>query len=258
MKANKQREEFLEEIRKALLGGEIASAKARSRPQAPHFPPSAERIEALSERFVEEVVRVGGLVHRAADASEVRRHLRAIAEKYNVKLAVRWDDPLLVELGVDEALVGAGAEVVAANLRLMTEEAGGEEVLPRQGVVEETRAYVKQKLARADLGVSGAHCAIAETGTLALIAGEGQGRAVTALPPVHVAVVEAERLVASVDEFFALLRRSAEGEVPALESCISFITGPSRSGDIELTLTLGVHGPRELHIILLGAGHEPG
>ncbi len=251
MTDSENRRKILEEVREALLTGEIAPIGGRQKPETSESLPSAENIEALTGKFVEEAVLVGGLVHRAADAEEARNHLKGIIEKCEAKLVVRWDDPLLAELGLDDVMKKAGVEVITENLRILADAEEGGYAPPEK--IEEARAFVKQKLAQADLGITGAQYAIAETGTLVLSAGEGRGRAVSALPPVHVAVVKTENLVSSMGELLPLASGSQGRDIPTMESCLYFITGPSRTGDIELELTIGVHGPRELHIILLGA-----
>ena len=98
----------------------------------------------------------------------------------------------------------------------------------------------------ADAGISSVDYGVAETGTLALLARPGQGRSVSLLPPVHIAVLDANDVVAELAAFFE--RVTADGELP---SALTFITGPSRTGDIELVLTVGVHGPKEIHLIIL-------
>lgn len=253
MKNIKKREQFLEEVRKALLTGVITPARPRSELQVNDFPPSGETKKLLIDRFIGEAVRVGALIHRAADPEEVRKHLKGITHEHNARLAVRWDDPLLDELGVDGVLAQMGVEVVVDNLRNLSESTEGEAATEK---AEKARAYLKQKMAEADLGLSTAHYALAETGTLVLIAGEGKGRAVTALPPVHVAVLEAERLVPSLGDFLAIASKREGKDIPSLDKYISFITGPSRTGDIELALTIGVHGPGEVHIILFDPAQE--
>jgi len=99
--------------------------------------------------------------------------------------------------------------------------------------------------AGADVGVTGCHGAIAETGSLALISGPGCSRAVSLLPPVHVALVRRADLVASMGEFFA-----TRADAMAQAASCTFVTGPSRTADIELSLTIGVHGPGKVTIIL--------
>jgi L-lactate dehydrogenase complex protein LldG len=97
------------------------------------------------------------------------------------------------------------------------------------------------------LGITGCYCAIAETGTLVFVTGEDTPSATFLLPETHVAVVRASRIVAGMEEAFAHVR--AEGGMPR---AINLVSGPSRTGDIEQTIVLGAHGPRYLHILLVG------
>jgi len=96
------------------------------------------------------------------------------------------------------------------------------------------------------LGITGAFCAIAETGTLVVTSGADTPTATTLLPDTHVAVVRAERIVPGMEEAFALLR--AAGPLPR---AVNMISGPSRTGDIEQTIVLGAHGPYRVHVIVL-------
>jgi L-lactate dehydrogenase complex protein LldG len=97
------------------------------------------------------------------------------------------------------------------------------------------------------LGITGAYCAIAETGTLVVLSGADTPTATTLLPDTHVAVVSAARIVSGMEEMFARLR--AERAHPP--RAINMISGPSRTGDIEQTIVLGAHGPFRVHILLL-------
>jgi L-lactate dehydrogenase complex protein LldG len=99
--------------------------------------------------------------------------------------------------------------------------------------------------AEATLGVTGCHAAIAETGSLVVLSGPGTPRAASLLPPAHVCVVRRADLVATMGTFFR--ERAADIAVAA---CCTVITGPSRTADIELTLTLGVHGPGKVMVIV--------
>jgi L-lactate dehydrogenase complex protein LldG len=99
--------------------------------------------------------------------------------------------------------------------------------------------------ARADVGVTGCHGAIAETGSLALISGPGCSRTVSLLPPVHVALVRRADLFATMGEFLEARREALD----AAANC-TFVTGPSRTADIELSLTIGVHGPGRVVVVL--------
>jgi L-lactate dehydrogenase complex protein LldG len=97
-----------------------------------------------------------------------------------------------------------------------------------------------------DLGISSAQVAIAETGTLVLKSNEERHRLVSLLPPVHIAIVEARKICRTLGEALQLLRPDGTELSPAL----TFVTGPSRTADIELTLAIGVHGPQKLFVII--------
>lgn len=96
-----------------------------------------------------------------------------------------------------------------------------------------------------DVGITSAQAAIAETGTLVLDSTHERHRLVSLVPPVHIAIVEASTIYATVGETLSMLQNGKE-----LSPAITFITGPSRTADIELTLTIGVHGPQELYVII--------
>jgi L-lactate dehydrogenase complex protein LldG len=98
------------------------------------------------------------------------------------------------------------------------------------------------------LGITGAFCAIAETGTLVVLAGADTPTATTLLPDTHVAVLRADRIVSGMEEAFALIRHECGG----LPRAVNMISGPSRTGDIEQTIVLGAHGPYRVHVLVLG------
>ena len=97
------------------------------------------------------------------------------------------------------------------------------------------------------VGITGAFCAIAETGTIVLLSGASTPAATSLLPETHVALVRAERLVRTMEDAFALMR--SECTVPP--RAVNFVSGPSRTADIEQTLTLGAHGPYRVHVLLV-------
>lgn len=98
---------------------------------------------------------------------------------------------------------------------------------------------------RFDVGISTAQVAIAETGTLVLDSSCERHRLVSLVPPVHIAVVNASAIRETLSEALTLLQNEKE-----ISPTVTFITGPSRTGDIELTLTIGVHGPQQLYVIV--------
>jgi L-lactate utilization protein LutC len=94
------------------------------------------------------------------------------------------------------------------------------------------------------VGITTADYVLSDTGSLVMMT---EPRLVSLLPPVHIAIVPADRLLTGLDEFYTLHPLPA-----AMSSSTVFITGPSRTGDIELVLVRGVHGPRELHVAIIG------
>jgi len=111
------------------------------------------------------------------------------------------------------------------------------------GVTVEARAARESDL----VGITGAFCAIAETGTLMTLSGRDTPPAVSLLPETHIAIVHASRVVPCMEEAWALLR-AEHGVMPR---AVNFISGPSRTADIEQTLVLGAHGPYRVHVVLI-------
>jgi L-lactate dehydrogenase complex protein LldG len=97
------------------------------------------------------------------------------------------------------------------------------------------------------IGITGSFCAIAETGTLALLSGPDTPATVSLLPETHIAVLRASRIVGGMEEAWGLLR----DELGDLPRAVNFISGPSRTGDIEQTIVLGAHGPYRVHIVIV-------
>lgn len=100
------------------------------------------------------------------------------------------------------------------------------------------------------VGITGAFCAIAETGTLMLLSGPRTPAATSLLPETHIAIVSRTRIVPGMEEAWQTLR----AEHRAMPRAVNFISGPSRTADIEQTVTLGAHGPYRVHIVLVNGG----
>jgi L-lactate dehydrogenase complex protein LldG len=105
-----------------------------------------------------------------------------------------------------------------------------------------------------EVGLSGAFAGIAETGTLMLVSGPETPSTLNFLPETHVVVIRTEEIVGGYEDGWARLRE----KLGAMPRTVNFITGPSRSGDIEQTLQLGAHGPRRLHVVLVDDGAAGG
>jgi L-lactate dehydrogenase complex protein LldG len=150
--------------------------------------------------------------------------------------------------GQARVLVGSaieGKSAVASNSSYLEE--CGIPSLPgvRSGITD--RDELRDACAAANVGITSADYALADTGTLVMIASPQEARLVSLLPPAHVAVVPRDRILTGLDELFSLLPRPAEQT-----SSMVLITGPSRTADIEQILVRGVHGPGQLTVIVVG------
>jgi L-lactate dehydrogenase complex protein LldG len=202
--------------------------------------------QALIAQIQHELSAVGGRVACVASVAEATAYVTQLARDKNVTLVVRWPSELLHALEVDAALQQSGVSVRVAGWSADT--------LPSEAAPETLQARrqeLRTLLAQADLGLSGVDAVIAETGTLALSTLPGQMRSVSLVPPVHVAVARTGQIVPTMADYLLRLRLTATDWQCQLTSCVSFITGPSRTGDIELKLTIGVHGPGELYLVLI-------
>ncbi len=179
------------------------------------------QLDDLPAAFTDAAERVGVRVVRIADTEALREVLAGLTEEHGIRSAVASGDP----------------ETAAAVSHL---EALGVGIRPFDGPAA---------CADADLGVTGAAWAIAATGTLVAEAGRAGGRTASLLPPVHLAVVPVQRLVPTAGDLF---RRMAEIHPEGPPSQLVLITGPSRSGDIEMQITVGVHGPKHVIVVLVG------
>jgi L-lactate dehydrogenase complex protein LldG len=101
------------------------------------------------------------------------------------------------------------------------------------------------------VGLSGVDAALAATGSLVVSSGEGRYRATSLLPPIHIAVVSSDQIVPDLESWWAAQKRTGL-EQTQRHSNIVVITGPSRTADIAMQLVMGMHGPKELHVILIG------
>lgn len=243
------------------------------------------RLPELLDEFTREAEATGAHVHLAATPEDACQIVLDIARQHEAKLAVKSKSMVTEEIHLNHVLEKDGIRVVETDLgewiiqllgdtpshliapaihvnqeqvrQLLSVEAG--EQLPNdpEELVQFARKRLRQEFIDADIGISGANIAIAESGTLVIVTNEGNGRLVTTLPPVHIAVLGIEKIVPSLEDAAAILRmlpRSGTGQ--KLSVYVSFITGPSKSADIGGTLVTGAHGPKYVHIVLLDNGRE--
>lgn len=198
----------------------------------------AERWPETLERFRHEFEAVGGVFHRATVIRDVPKLIGALAREREAKRLAAWP---ATALGADLA-GGLTAEGLVVD------------VMPEGEVDDSERRRLRANVAQVDMGLTGADLAIAETGTLVLRAGAGRPRSTSLLPPCHVVVFDRTALVESLQQVGLFLEAWHQEPVEARGAMINFITGPSRTADIELTLTRGVHGPKEVHAVFVDAG----
>jgi len=243
-----------------------------------------DRLPELVQQFTDEATKVGCVVHTAASAEDARRIVADLAMEHQARLIVKSKTMVAEEIDLNPYLEERGLTVVETDLgewiiQLAKEHPSHilapalhktrEQIATLLGaacgldlsnatneeMVAAARQHLRTSFINADMGITGANIAIAESGTLVLVTNEGNGRLVMTLPPIHVALVGVEKIVPSLDEaaeVLKLLAPSATGQ--KLSVYTSFTTGPSRSADIENSLTIGVHGPKEVHIILIDNG----
>jgi L-lactate dehydrogenase complex protein LldG len=173
--------------------------------------------QSIVGRFIDELERVAGKAQRAESGERAFAILVELLQAHQAHTVALSDFALARELNLANALREAGCELVTGR-----------------------------EIARADVGISGADLAVAETGSL-LIGSESGYELVTALPPVHIALIRTDQIVATLEEAFAFCQR----ELDRASKNFLFVTGPSRTADIELTPVIGVHGPQELSVIVI-------
>lgn len=222
------RERILASLREGLLRGRLPAGGVEAAGRAPDTQP-ARTVSEMADQFSAALTALAGHVHRASGADAVAGIIAELAGRHRADTYIGWDDEHLGCPGLSAALASRG-------LTRVTYDVSGD---PGR------RGADVQALAGVGLGLTGAHAALADTGGLVLVSGPGRGRLPSALPPLHVAVVGERRLRPSL----AALLREDPGLLDA-GSNVVIVAGPSRTADIEMTLTHGVHGPKHVHVIL--------
>jgi L-lactate dehydrogenase complex protein LldF len=230
------------------------------------------------EVFERQATAAGVQVHWAADGAAACRIVVDIARQSGARLVAKSKSMATEEIHLNQALQAAGIEAVETDLGEWIIQLAGDppyhivapaihktqgqvaemfsrltgEALPADDIPRLTavaRGLLREKFLAADMGISGANLAVAETGSIVLATNEGNGRMVTTLPRVHVAVVGIEKIAPAWDDaaaWLALLARSATGQPMTVYTTI--LSGPARAGDAD--------GPAELHVVLLDNGRS--
>jgi L-lactate dehydrogenase complex protein LldG len=216
--SSSSRESILASIRKNLAASvALDDAHTRHRSeiaQAPMRDSSLFTRETLLQNFTRNLRSVGGHYHFVRDESEASEVVRTTIESLgSTRIAI--SDSSIVGTVVNDV---TGVEIVG----------------------DADRGF----LFASDIGITSAQWGIAETGTLVLESDTERHRLTSLVPPVHVCILKAENIRQTLGEILELVHRD-------LSRTVTFITGASRTSDIELTLAIGVHGPRELHVIVV-------
>ncbi|MBY0523059.1 MAG: iron-sulfur cluster-binding protein [Gemmataceae bacterium] len=257
------------------------AALADSGPLRDHAKQIKEHTLAHLDKYLEQleasVQRLGGYVHYAADAEEARRIIVGIAQQSGCKHAVKSKSMTSEEVHLNPALEAAGIEVTETDFGEFIIQLAGERpshlVAPAVHHTRESiarvlsqhvghplpddpkslaltgRRLLRDKFHAADMGITGGNFAVAETGTIALVTNEGNGRLTTTWPRVHVALVGMEKVIprlADLPVFLKLLARAATGQTLSIYTTL--ITGPRRAGELD--------GPEEFHLVLLDNGRS--
>jgi L-lactate utilization protein LutC len=224
---NASREAFLERVRRAVEAGNRAGSATA--------PPARGAIGYQgagpdpAARFCTELAAHGGQAYRVPDSETAAARVLELIQSKGARRIVLGRGKVLARMQLAERLRAVGVEVIPVDA-LSTEQC-------------------RDPFFAADAGISAADSLIAETGTVVLRASPEEPRSLSLLPPLHVVLAEQAQLVS---DLFDVLAPERLGDPARLPSCVSLITGPSKTGDIELRLVTGVHGPGEVHVILLG------
>jgi L-lactate dehydrogenase complex protein LldG len=209
-----RRDDMLAAVRSAL---QRIAGQAPCEAPAVHLDVPAVDQEERIRRFCAAVERLAGTAKRMASCADARTYV--------------------------SALLGGGT-AVASNAPILS--ACGIIALPGVHIGPNAEEPLRRMCAGADLGITGADYALADTGSLVLLSSAEEARVISLLPPVHLAVLSRERILTNLDELFHVVPDPGQ-----LTSSMVLITGPSRTADIEQILIRRVHGPGDLHVLIL-------
>ena len=232
------RDEMLSAIRNILKTQEKSGPDAASRP----LPPPLENVmptipaEELADRFESELKSLGCNAYRASTLPALEEILRSILDPIQARSVVLSRNPILKQLQIGKMLEGWGKRT---------------SLWPVSGPEQPERGLYRDECFDADAGITGADFALVETGSLVLTSLTEGSQLASLAPPVHIALYRRSQIRGSLDEILQNLPVSRSPERPSPARSAVFITGTSRTADIEQILVRGVHGPRDVHAILV-------
>jgi L-lactate dehydrogenase complex protein LldG len=193
--------------------------------------PATADLQTLINKFIEEANAVKAETHLASDNEVALQTVIQLLNNQTNNKYMSWDDSCLPIKNLEKRLDSAN------YLRYQS-------TVPRD-TMERTRTHIK--LAEVSVGITGCNAALADTGSIVLESKPGQGRLSSLLPAIHIALLTTDQIYPTMESYI-----KAQPETGNRSSNLIIVTGPSRTADITQTLTLGVHGPGTLHIIIVG------
>ena len=158
------------------------------------------------------------------------------------KSVVSWKHALIERMNLSEGLEGLKVPIYFNEVG----NAGGSEDVPL-----ENRERFRQQVIDSYIGLTSADFCMADTATLVMRTRPGQARSVSLVPSIHIAVIGIDQIVANFKELVALLKWDSRHQAEGLTNCMTFISGPSKTADIEATMVHGAHGPREVYVYVI-------
>ncbi len=155
----------------------------------------------------------------------------------NKKSIIAWQHPLIDQLKIEETLSGDDVAVFTTRTSNKPD--------------SEERKKIRAQLLQSYIGITSADFCVAQSATLVLRTRSNQPRAVSLVPSIHVAVIRMDQIIESLKELYFWLKWDPEEEETGLTNCMTFISGPSKTGDIELVMVDGAHGPRQLLVYVI-------
>ncbi|WP_027416963.1 LutC/YkgG family protein [Aneurinibacillus terranovensis] len=226
--AAKKEADFMNHIASRLQRSRITEKPQHPFRGAPDFWNAYELpLDKRVRLFMENWTGIGGMAERFSTMAGAFRYITDVVKTMQAKYIIRWDDPEFEKGHFDEN--HPDTEITVWN--------------------EQVNEHLISKAAGADIGIAMVDYAIAHTGTVVAMSGNTKGRSVSLLPTVFIAIVRAEDIKTRMGEVVKDLQARFGTNLPA---GIHFITGPSRSSDIENDLTIGVHGPGIVYALVVG------
>jgi L-lactate dehydrogenase complex protein LldG len=242
-------EEFINRV-KTALGKPLAESRRKADLLNREMPAETHAIlERVKNRTVEDRKRLLETLIEAAEpinlnvipVNDVGTVTTAIAELVrdkdpewaDPKSVAAWQHPLIESLNLPDALSELSVPVVFTDLQEIDE------------------LNLRRRVIASYIGITSADFCMADTATLVMRTRPGQARTVSLLPSIHIAVIEIDQIIADLKELYALLKWDPQKRKEGITNCMTFISGPSKTADIEATMVDGAHGPREVYTFVI-------